>query len=185
MNIKFFFPYGIGIIIASLAIGLVYAAVQQTYRASANDPQVQLAYEMNHQLQQGRSIDKLFPDSIDLAQSLGTFAVVYDSHYRPIRSSALLDGKYPQLPTGVFEHVKAHGEERVTWQPRTGVRMAMVVLETASPSTGFIALGRSLKEIELRESALGRMTFICWLTAMGLIFVVGLVQYYYSKKSNI
>jgi len=109
---------------------------------------------------------------------------MYDKQYQPIRSSGFLDGKFPQLPAGVFEYVKAHGEERITWQPRKGIRMAMVVLEAAYPAAGFIALGRSLNEIESREAQLSTMVLMCWLVAMGLITVAGLIQFMYINRQN-
>jgi hypothetical protein len=184
MKMAFFFPHAIVMAVTSLLIGLVYVAVQQNYRSMANDPQIQLAYEIRHHLKQGGSAEKLFADSIDLAQSLGVFAVMYDKKYQPIRSSGFLDGKYPQLPAGVFEYVKTHGEERVTWQPRKGIRMAMVVLEAAYPAAGFIALGRSLNEMESREIQLRTMVIMCWFAVMGLIAVAGLIQFRYANRQN-
>jgi hypothetical protein len=184
MKMAFFFPHAVAMAVTSLLIGLLYVAVQQNYRSMANDPQIERAYEIRHHLKQGGSADKLFTDSIDLAQSLGVFAVMYDKQYRPIRSSGFLDGKYPQLPAGVFEYVKTHGEERVTWQPRKGIRMAMVVLEAAYPAAGFIALGRSLNEIESRETQLRTTVITCWFAVMGLIAVAALIQFRHANRQN-
>jgi hypothetical protein len=133
-------------------MGMIYIGVQQNYRSGANDPQVAVALEMAMNIHDGKPVDRWLSDSIHLDRSLLVFATLYNDQARPLRSSGFLHGKYPQLPKGVFDFVRVHGEERVTWQPEIGVRMAMDVIK--SPADGFIAVGRSLKEIEIREEKL-------------------------------
>jgi len=174
--------YLTAMIIVTMMTGLVYVSVQQVYRNGANDPQIQLANEMNANLKAGRPIEKLWPDSLDLQSSLGIFATLYDEHAQPLKSSALLDGKIPELPPGVFEFTKNQGEDRVTWQPRAGVRMAMVVVRGNYSPVAFIAVGRSLKEVEIREQNLLKMTAICWSTMLVLLIIFGLIHFSFYKK---
>jgi hypothetical protein len=173
------------IAIITVVLLFMYASVQQNYRSLANDPQLQIARDISLRLKEGKSIEHIFPaDSIDIAKSLGVFAVLYDNNERPLRSSALLDGKIPQLPKGVFDFTKSHGEDVITWQPRSGVRMAMVVVLVQSPATGFVAVGRSLNEVEIRESNLVQMVLLCWLIGMGIIVATELIQYWFSKSTQ-
>jgi sensor histidine kinase regulating citrate/malate metabolism len=177
-----FLNYFTAMVIVTIMTGLVYVNVQQTYRSNANDPQIQLANEINANLKAGRSIERLWPDSIDIQSSLGVFAALYDEHAQPLRSSALLDGKIPQLPPGVFDFAKNQGEDRITWQPRAGVRMAMVVLRGNFSPVAYIAVGRSLKEVEVREQNLMKTTAICWIGMIVLILFSSLFHFSFYKK---
>ena len=164
--------------VLSLILLLLYACVQQVYRQTANDPQIQVAWDIREHMRMGLPVDAYFrSDSADLSGSLALFAVLYNSEGKPIRSSARLDGNLPQVPAGVLDFVKTNGEERVTWQPRPGVRMAMVLLRAEPLSLGIIAVGRSLREVEVRENNLRSMVGLGWLLVMGLLAVAALVQF--------
>ena len=114
------------IAIITIIMGLMYASVQQTYRTNANDPQMQIAYDVRDQLQKAKAI--AFDDTVDLERSLAVFKEVYDDNGNPLQSTGYLDGKMPQLPKGVFENAKANGENWVTWQPQRNVRMVMGIV---------------------------------------------------------
>jgi len=169
-------PYLAAAAIVTVIMGLIYVAVQQNYRSGANDPQLEIAKDICDRLERGISVQRYMDDSISLDRSLAVFATLYDAKAEPIQSSGFLDGKFPRLPEGVFDFVKQNREERVTWQPRPGVRMATVVIRTDLPSAGFIVVGRSLNEIEEREHNLIMSVFICWVIAMGLIAITAFIQ---------
>ena len=58
---------------------LIYAAVQQVYRSSANDPQLQIARDLSASISSGKPItNQLLYDTIDLSQSLAVFIEVFD-----------------------------------------------------------------------------------------------------------
>ncbi|HLX92239.1 MAG TPA: hypothetical protein VKR32_11175 [Puia sp.] len=156
---------------------LIYAAVQQEYRRGANDPQVMLASEIKDRLEHAQPIDELFPkDTIDLSRSTEVFVTLYDSRQNPLRTSGFLDGKYPEFPAGVLESVSREGEDRISWQPRGGVRMAMVILRVRHPSIVYVAVGRSLREVETREGDLLFMVFVGWIACMGLLAILVSIQ---------
>ncbi|HXB43523.1 MAG TPA: hypothetical protein VNV85_05675 [Puia sp.] len=162
---------------------MMYAGVQQTYRSGANDPQIQIARDIARELREGETIEHIFPrDSFDISKSLSSFAVVYDSSSKPLRSSGFLNGTPPQLPPGVFDFVKSHGEDMVTWQPHRGVRMAMVLCFVQSPNVRFVAVGRSLREIEIRENNLVSMVLGGWLVCIGIIIMSALIQLKFKKQ---
>ncbi len=171
------------IAVITVILLLIYAAAQQTYRTGANDPQIQMARDIAISLKEQKSIVHLLPaDSIDISKSLGVFAVLYDSNSKPVRSSGFINGKIPQLPAGIFDYVKSHGEDMITWQPQTGVRMAMVVAAVQTPNISFIAVGRSLNEVEVREGNLLSMIIVGWLICIGIIIINGFIQWRVKKK---
>jgi hypothetical protein len=170
-------------IITTILCLLIYASVQQGYRTSANDPQIQLAAEIKNRLEQSRFIENIFPDdTIDLAKSPGVFAVLYDDDAHVIRSSASLNNENPVLPKGVFEAVKINGEDIVTWQPQKNVRMAIVVMKVNSAQANYVAVGRSLRETEVREGDLLFMVFVGWIICMSIISINATIYLFAKKK---
>jgi hypothetical protein len=170
--------------IISLIFGVMYAAVQQSYRAAANDPQIQIARDINAGLQQGRPVESFLADKIDIAQSLLPFVALYDANGKPIRSSGYLDGKMPELPAGVFAFTKIQGEYEVTWQPRSRVRMAMIIIGSHASPVGFVAAGRSLLEVEIREHRLITMVFLGWIMCIGLVLLHAGLQFYRTRQTQ-
>jgi hypothetical protein len=165
--------YASAFIIISVILLLVYATVQQSHRSGANDPQLQMAYDIAAQLESGKEYTP--GDTINLAKSLAPFVVLYNKEGQPTQSSGYLEGRFPQVPTGVLNYARTHGEDVVTWQPRSDVRMAMVIKSITSPSASFVAVGRSLQGVEQREAGLRKMVFMAWLICLvilGLSWVV-------------
>ena len=142
----------VAILITGLC-GITYIAIQQAVRQSANDPQIQLAEDAATKLADGQPLQIVVPaERVDIASSLAPYLIVFDANGRPIAASGLLDGQMPSIPSGIFGYVKQHGEDRLTWQPRPGVRSAVVVTQFKSAtSSGFVLAGRSLREVEIRE----------------------------------
>jgi len=172
------------IAIVTIIFGVMYVTEQQSYRSGANDPQVQLARDISSRLNEGESVDKFFSDSINIAQSLSPFTVLYDENGIPIRSSGYLDGKMPELPPGVFDFAKINREHNVTWQSQSGVRLAMVIVKTNYSSVGFIAAGRSLQEVEIREHNLVTIILIGWIICIAVILSHAVLQFYKTKNYN-
>ena len=170
--------------ILTVVFGIIYVTAQQSYRTAANDPQIQIARDVAAAIHRGRPVESFFTDSIDIAQSLSPFKILYDANGKPIRSSGYLDGKMIQLPAGVFDFVRAHGEHSVTWQPGRGVRIAMVIVSSGASPAGFVAAGRSLQEIEVREHNLIIIIFIGWIVCIVLILIHAEVQFLGIRKFN-
>src|SRR6266536_2297586 len=59
-----------------------------------------------------------------------------------------------QRSAGIFDYVKQNGEDRLTWQPQTGIRSAIVVTQFKGTTSGFVLAGRSLREVGKREDSL-------------------------------
>jgi len=173
-------PLAIIIVIFS---GLAYAVVQQNYRQGANDPQIQIAEDVADAITTG----KAQPDGIvspeptaDISSSLSTFAAIYSATGTPIGSSVSLDGKLPTLPSGAFDYARLHKEDRLTWQPKTGIRIAAVVVYFGGADPGFVLAGRSLRDVEIRENQTEFMSGLAGIIALVLTFIVIL---FFTNKS--
>ncbi|MEP6947744.1 MAG: hypothetical protein ABI863_00655 [Ginsengibacter sp.] len=179
-----FSDYLLVMAIITVIFGVVYATVQQNYRTAANDPQIQIARDINARIHKGRPVESFFADTIDIGQSLSTFVTLYQADQKPVRSSGYLDGKMPELPAGVLGFAKAEGEHEVTWQPRNGVRIAVVIIHSNSSPVGFVVAGRSLQEVEIREQDLVTMVFIGWIICIGLVLFHAVLQFYRTTQNK-
>ncbi|MCX6781427.1 MAG: hypothetical protein NT003_04945 [Candidatus Magasanikbacteria bacterium] len=154
--------------IATVCALTTFIVAQQTIRSSANDPQIQLAEDTALALQSGGA-PQISGTQVDMSKSLAAFITVYDNSGSMVTSTAKLGGTVPVPPRGVFDYARAHGEERVTWEPERNVRIAAIVTHY---NNGFVLAGRSLKEVEKRESSLGLITFVIWLVGLVGSFLV-------------
>lgn len=149
-------------VIISLLCATAYLGGQQVLRQSANDPQVQLSEDA------ARSLAFSTPainGVVDIAASLAPYTILYSPDGQPIAGNGYLDGMLPKIPAGVFNAAAKQGQNRLTWQPRAGIRQAIVV--TAAPnSKGFAVAGRSLRETEQRIDRLGDLAAIGWLLSL-------------------
>jgi hypothetical protein len=140
-------------VVTVLLSGVIYGVVQHVERSGANDPLIQLATDAKNALASGASAQSVVPaTTIDLAQSLAPYVVVYDASGQTVASAAMLHGQPLMLPAGVLDSAKGMPDGNlITWQPEAGIRQAIVVVPTAN---GFVIAGRSLKLVEQREDDL-------------------------------
>ena len=176
--IKVWLPF---VVVITAFCALTYGTVQQAYRQGANDPQIQMARDAADALSDGASIDSFVPSAkVSVAKSLAPFYIVYDASGQVLASSVVLDGVTPGLPDGVLDSTKEMGENRVTWQPRTGVRIAAVII---SYKDGFVLAGRNLREVELRESQTTQFAGLTWLLAVvAALVVIAFGEYFLTEK---
>jgi len=153
---------------------LVYLTVQQSLRMGANDPQIQMAEDAASSLNGGASTESVLPSSkVEIADSLAPFVIVFDSSGKLLASSATMHGTVPDYPVGIFDYVQKNGQDRVTWQPEAGVRMATVVVPYKN---GFLMAGRSLNEVEKRESQVENLcglALLCIWVATLIVVILG------------
>ena len=162
-------------VVVTLMCGLVYATVQQNYRLSLNDPQVQMAGDVARQFQNGIVPASLTSvQKVDIIRSLSPYVVIYDENLRPVAGSGELDGLVPMPPLGVFETARINGENRLTWQPRPDVRSAIDVVHVGGGKGGFVLSGRNMREVESREAKLFATISFAWLVTLLISFMVQL-----------
>jgi hypothetical protein len=144
--------------------------VQQMLRRGANQPQLDMAAWYAGKIAAGEAPGNVVPTGyVDLDRSLQPFVIYYDDQGKPAHGTGYLDQQLPTPPAGVFNFVRSHGNENVTWQPRAGVRIASVMQRVGGKGSGFVLAGRSLRLVEEQESLLWRMTLGIWITIMILL----------------
>ena len=149
---------------------LVDLTVQQSLRMGANDPQIQMSEDAAASLNAGVGVESVVPNpKVEIADSLAPFVMVFDETGKVLASSATLHGTVPVFPQGVLDSVRQKGQDRVTWQPEMGVRLATVVTPYKQ---GFVMAGRSLTEIEKRESQVEQLCGLALLGIWAVIFIV-------------
>lgn len=167
--IKHWIPLGITI---TALCGLIYLAVQQDMRLSANDPQIQIVEDLAANLTKGETAQALIPVAeIDISRSLAPFIIIYDNEGRPVASSAVLKGRIPSLPPGVFTDSKQKGQLRFTWQPEPGIRSAAVITHFEGAKPGFVLAARSLREVRKREDNLLKEVVAAWVITLAVTFL--------------
>lgn len=203
------------VIITGLSL-LIYAAVQQEYRGSLNDPQMQIAEDGAAALAAGgmpASLVQRGVSPIDAAQSLAPWVAVYDEQGNPLESSAVLDGKPPVPPPGVFAVAREQGNNlpHNTWQPALGVRIALVLVHFTNPSapahlptarlratrgqatsaaqagsslsSGFVAAGRTMSVVEARENSVFALVAAMWFVIMTITLCLSALSAWLRKRS--
>lgn len=171
------------VIIVTILAGLIYLTVQQSLRQSANDPQIQIAEDISAQLNTGAPPSELnSQNKTDIAKSLNPYLIVYDSQGKVIASTAQLDGNTPIIPLSVLENAKIKGENRVTWQPRAGVRSAIVAVPFNGQESGYVVVGRSLREVEKRVKFTLQAVGIFWLAIMAAILAFSVITWFLKKE---
>ncbi len=156
-------------VVVTAFCALAYVTAQQVLRQGANDPQIRMAEDTAAALNRGTSTDIVVPgEKVEFSTSLAPFLVVYDSAGKPVAGSGVLDGKLPDYPLGALEASKQTGENRVTWQPAPGVRVASIVLPYMR---GYVMAGRNMREVEAREGQAEALAAIAWVVTMVTVLV--------------
>ena len=175
---RVWFPFAVTI---TAFCALTYASVQQSFRQNVNDPQIQMAEDAVDAIVDGKGVDTIVStEKVSVAKSLAPFLIVYDREGNAIASSVILDGQTPELPAGVLDSTRELGENRVTWQPRDGVRIAAVIV---SYEDGYVLAGRNMREVELREAQLTTFAGSTWVLALpATLAVIAFGEYFLSEK---
>lgn len=121
-------------------LATLYVVVQQDGRQAAEDAPRALLYAGEASLTQQ-------PGQVDLSRSLGTFWVRYDAAGRPIAGDGYLDGSLARVPQGVLRTARTLGEDAVSWEPKPGLRFAVVAQPVGD---GVSVAGQSLQRTEQR-----------------------------------
>lgn len=162
-----FLPFAV---VITAFCALAYATVQQAYRQGANDPQIQMARDAAYALEHGKTIEQVVPsDVVDMDRSLAPFLIVYNMDEQPVAASGLLNGFKQTVPNGVLGYAREKGENRVTWQPQPGTRIAAIIVPFKD---GYVLAGRNLREVEIREAQTTQFAGMTWVLAMAATLIV-------------
>jgi|GEM_PF-1374672 len=158
----------VALMLATIVLGCAYVADQQMLRQGANDPQIQLAEDAAAAMGRGASAPAIVSSGaqIDVAESNSPFIIVMNAKGTILQSSGVLGTLPPILPRGVINYMQTHAEDRITWAPTQGVRIAAVIVKFSGRASGFVLAGRSLREVEKREDALFWGFFVAWMLSL-------------------
>jgi hypothetical protein len=158
---------------ATLILGACYVMVQQSTRLSANDLPIITAQSLQDKLGQGASPSDVVPAQKVIPRgNYGVFVTIVDWD-RYIQATNLnVDNKTPLPPKGVFDYTAKHGNDTITWQPTSDVRLATHVeaysdSHAASHPSGFIITGQSLKPYEDRTNTYTALAAAAWVAVIG------------------
>jgi hypothetical protein len=172
-------------IAVTLLCGIIYIVAQQVYRMSANDPQIQIAEDSAIALGDGLPPSALITDiPVNMAASLSPYLIIFDETGKLIASSVALDGNTPLPPAGIFEYTRQHKQDRITWQPKPGVRHAAVISYFNGKQSGFVLAGRSMREVEDRIDNLGLGIVIGWFITLAASLIAVIVMEYLAVSSR-
>ncbi len=181
-SLSYWRPVGVAIILLG---GLSYAAIQQVYRTSLNDPQIQIAEDIVSGLQDGKPLGQ-FAQQTDLDKNLSPYVIVYNDKHEAISHSGTLGGVVPVPPAGVFDYALKHGQDRITWEPKPGIRSAIVVMPYKhDPDAGFVLVGRSMREVEKRENNLAKMVSLGIAITLVLSFLTAVAGDMWRHRSTV
>ena len=176
-NIVLWLPLALTITLLCL---IVYVSVQQVLRLGANDPQIQIARDYADQKDSNLILKNIKAlDKVDIDKSLNTFVMDFNQKGTLLESNGYFYNSTPQLPSGVFKDNIV--ESKFTWEPESNVRIALVLEKT---NTGYIAVGRSLKEVEAREDQLGRDIAVGWIFTLIISFISLVGANYFLKRNQ-
>ena len=157
--------------------GLTYLAVQQSYRNGLDDPQLQLATTGAARLDAGATPESVATSStIDAEKSLAVFVIVLGPKNEVLASGATIGSGDAVPPAGVLAAARSQGTDRVTWQPRAGVRIASV--SAATKDGRVVVAGRNMRAVEARIDDLGKITALAWAAALiGVLIATFLTEF--------
>ncbi len=159
----------------TLAAGAIVLVQHQVLRQLADEPQVQMAEDAARRLAEGADALSVLPAGapVPVDRSQAPWLAVYDASGAPLASSGLYRGGAPMLPGGVFEFARTHDGHWLSWQPRPGVRQALVVAPIQR--AGFVVAGRSLREVEARKRQVLELMAMAWCAGLAALALPALL----------
>jgi hypothetical protein len=146
-------------VLFTIVFGTMYTLVQQYGRSSANDQPTQLAESVAAQLKDASNQSTLPLGKLDVTTSLQPFVIIYDKNYKPLAGTGYLDGKLPSIDKGVLQNTTTDHNNAVTWEPKSGVRIATVTVKVGNY---YVLGGQSLRLTESRADMLLKLAVLGW-----------------------
>ncbi|HEU5114340.1 MAG TPA: hypothetical protein VFT82_01080 [Candidatus Paceibacterota bacterium] len=169
-NIRSFIYFIVPFCIITAIFLTIYAAMQQSIRLGANEPQTALAEDAAVALSKGAIPTSVVPPGLfDPSLSPSSFVAVYNDAGEVLESSGVLNGKIYPVPTGVFSSLASNDTRALTLEPEQGVRVASVIVRWNNPKTGksgFVLAGRSLNIDENIVRKIGLMILLGYAASM-------------------
>jgi hypothetical protein len=162
-------PWLVGAFVLSALIAGMYLTAQNIERSGADDAGQRLASQVASSQDPAADVPR-----VDLAKSLAPFFVVYDVAGNPTSGSGYLDGVLASVPKGVITTAVAQGSDRVSWQPRVGLRFAVIAI---ADGDRVVLAGQSLKPSEDRIARLGLLLLLGWAGSIVVLAVGAAIHF--------
>jgi hypothetical protein len=159
-------------VLATIGAAAVYGVAQQVGRRAADDVPRALVAQQVAALSSQEPTTGLpaFGPATSLSSQSAPFVIVYDSAHRIMATTALLDDGTPHLPDGTLDDAVSRGRTNVTWQPRAGVREAVIAQPWTGPSgSGVVVAGVGLGATEDRARSILVDVTAGWVLALGAL----------------
>ncbi len=169
------------VLLVTVIFGAIFSTGQQVLRGDSDYPQVEVVQQVEGIIKQGVPLDVIVnsEEAIDLEDSMSLFVMIFDKDKNLVGSSAKIGEQSPTPPAGSFDEAKSNGENRFTWQPQDGVRVAAVLKPVGDQA--FVLAGKSLVETDKRIKTLTICTLIGW--AVSILFALLLTLAIKPKQS--
>jgi hypothetical protein len=161
---------------------LIFAAVQQLNRLTLYEQSAEVTQRILYGIKSGQDVPKNLLPVVDLQYERGVFIVLYDAATNKAMETIMVDGKTVNVPVGVLNYAKAHGNHRVTWQPTKNVREAIIVTYVSGSRPVYVVVGKSVLEAESRIETIGKLILIGWFLTLVGSFVLSVVLLRISKQ---
>jgi hypothetical protein len=161
-----------GAVLITFAAGAAWLGYGVSLRSGGDQQPLRLATRAASLLEAGSRPADILPPAINMAASPAPFVMVFDRQHHVLASSGRLNGRMPALPGGVLAWAARHGEDRITWEPRPGLREAAVIEPYGQPRPGFVLAAQSLQTISARQRTLTWSIACCWLAALTVSFQI-------------
>lgn len=142
-------------LIIILVGGFAALSVAHLYRFNFDVPQIEITEALQNALLLGAQPQEVVPDSsgvIDVGKITTPLVAVFDAEGQAVAYNAMVNGSAPVPPKGVFEEALARGENRITWEPEEGTRIALIVRPVGD--AGFAVSGKNLRIAEEQIASL-------------------------------
>lgn len=175
-----------GIVAIGVTLVMIFGFVvgQQVFRMSANDPQAEIIDGVADALAAGQDPKALGTlAQVDLQKNLTPFIVAFDRDRKLLAGNGQVDGQTPVPPDKAFSKANQKGKVQFTWSPKQGVKIASIMRYYASGEiSGFVLVGKSLREVEARTKTLLKLSVIAWIGAMAISFTA--VNLLFGKREE-
>jgi hypothetical protein len=110
---------------------------------------------------------------------MAPFIIIYDQYGEVVAGNGYLDNQIPKVPIGVLSATKNHQLNQVTWEPKSGVRIASV---SRQEGNYYVLGGRSLEDTEHYIKWFGQWVLGIWVIT--LILIVTAYSFVHRKVSR-
>ena len=174
--------YLLSAIILTGIFSTMYVLVQQQGRMQANDTPALLATQVAELLDAGLGLQSASPSlKTDLANNPMPFVIIYDTKGKAVGGSGYLDKKLAVAPKSMLQHAKADRNNTVTWQPKSGVRIASVTIKAKDY---YVLGGQSLKATEDHASQLLKLTALGYGASLAVLAGYVCLSRFAGEKNN-